>query len=100
MTKSPVTATVTLDEPIERDGETVGIVALRKPRSGELRGLSMIDVVKLEVDAIAELLPRITQPTLTPVEIANLSPADLFAMSTEIAGFFLPSGMKPETLIQ
>lgn len=93
-------AVVTLEEPIVRETETIAFLKLRKPKAGELRGLSMVDLVKLEVDTITELLPRIMMPPLTPVEIADLSPADLFAISTEVAGFFLPTGMMPETLTQ
>lgn len=83
-------ATVSLDEPIVRGDQTISTLGLRRPKSGEMRGLSMIDLVQLKVDAVHELLPRITVPPLIAHEVYNLSPADMFKLSTEIAGFFLP----------
>jgi len=82
--------TITFDEPVVRGEQSIASVALRRPKSGELRGLSMIDLVKLEVDAMHELLPRITMPPLTKPEVEGLSPADMFKLSTEVANFFLP----------
>lgn len=52
----------------------------------------MVDVVQLKVDALHELLPRITMPPLTRDEVEDLCPADFFKLSTEIADFFLPKG--------
>lgn len=90
--------TVTLGTPIVRGDQTVGMIQIRKPKSGELRGLSMVDLVKLEVDVLHTLLPRITIPNLTEVEVAALDPSDLFQCATEVAGFFLPAGMTANAL--
>ena len=94
----PIFAVVTLDTPIRRGEQTIGIVKLRKPRSGELRGLSMVDLVKLEVDALKRLLPRISEPHLTEADVDALDPSDLFQMASEVAGFLLPKGMQPDSL--
>ncbi|MGE5563133.1 MAG: phage tail assembly protein [Bacillota bacterium] len=96
--RKPVFADVTLEEPIARGETKVETVRLRRPESGELRGLSMVDIVKLEVEAIQELLPRISEPKLTDQEVRHLSAPDLFQLSAEIAGFFLPKGMNPASL--
>mgnify|MGYP001343802745 CR=1 FL=1 len=93
-----VFATVALDEPITRGSQSIDTVRLRRPKSGELRGLSMVDLVKLEVDALQKLLPRISDPMLTAQDVAELSPGDLFQLATEIAGFLLPKGMAPDSL--
>lgn len=82
--------TVSLEEPIIRGEQKIESLGLRRPRSGELRGLSMIDIVQLKIDAVHELLPRITMPPLTNSEVLNLSPSDLFKVSSEIASFFIP----------
>lgn len=91
-------ATVTLEQPIKREGGDVTEVKLRKPNAGELRGLSLVDVVKLEIDAVIKLVPRISLPFVAEQELHQLSPADLFAISTEIANFFLPKGTRQESL--
>lgn len=80
--------TVTLDTPIKRGDQTIDKVTLRKPRSGELRGVSLMDVAQLDVLALQKVLPRITSPILTEQDVGNLDPADLLALGAELAGFF------------
>lgn len=95
MTDTPkLSDPIELDDPIIRGEQTIASLKLRLPRSGELRGLSMVDIVKLEVDTLHQLLPRITMPALTVEEASNLSPADLFSLAGEVANFFLPKGLK------
>lgn len=80
--------TVTLDEPIKRGDTTITEVKLRKPKAGELRGVSLVDLGNLNVLALQQVLPRITSPTLTSHEISNLDPADLLSLGAEV-GYFL-----------
>jgi hypothetical protein len=84
--------TVTLETPIARGDTAIASVQLRKPASGELRGLSLAEVSTLKTDALIELLPRITMPPLTGAEVEALDPADLFQCAIEVAGFLLPAG--------
>lgn len=93
-------ATVTLSTPIKRDGGNVETIQLRRPNAGEMRGLSLVDVTKLEIDAIFKLVPRISMPFLTEPELASLSPADLLAISSEIASFFLPNAPTDKSLTE
>lgn len=81
--------TVTLDTPIVKGETTIDTLQLRKPRSGELRGLSLVDLGQLKVDALTEIVPRIAIPTITKADVANLDPADLLAIGAEIGGFLL-----------
>ena len=90
----PVTATVELDTPIKRNQEEVSKLTLRKPASGDLRGLSLADLINMDVDSITKVLPRISNPTLTEQEVREMDPADLAACGTEIAGFLLPKRLK------
>ena len=92
--------TVTLDTPIQRGDQTIGILQLRKPKSGELRGLSLVDLGQLKVDALTKILPRITQPGITEAEAANLDPADLLACGAEIGGFLLQRSQRTDVLAQ
>lgn len=88
--KQPETATVTLDTPIQRGDTTITTITLRKPRTGELRGLSLSDVLTTNVDAHIKLLPRISTPTLIAAEIEAMNPADFAALAGEVIGFLLP----------
>lgn len=79
--------TVQLDEPIQRGDTVISEIQLRKPKSGELRGVSLVDVANLDVLALQKVLPRITTPTLTAVEVNNLELADLMQLGAEVAYF-------------
>lgn len=93
---SQATKTVTLDYPIQRSKEKISELTLHKPSAGTLRGLSLTDILKLEVDAIATLLPRITQPTITKDEVYKLDTSDLVALSTEVATFLVKKSVLEE----
>ncbi|ROT46086.1 phage tail assembly protein [Pusillimonas sp. NJUB218] len=83
-------ASVQLDYPLKRGKTVVESVTIRRPNAGALRGLSLIDVVMMNVTTLQKLLPRITEPALTEVEIAqHVDPADLAAMGAEVAGFLV-----------
>lgn len=99
-TRAPASTTweqVTLDEPIVRGNKTIDTVNIRKPKSGELRRLALSDVARMEVDALATLLPRITEPALTAHEVQALDPADLMQCGTKVAGFLLPKGLRDDS---
>ncbi len=81
--------TVLLDVPIVRGKHTISELQVRRPRSGELRGLNLQDVLSLDINAMHKLLPRITVPSLTEAEVSELDPADLVELGTETASFFI-----------
>lgn len=83
---------VDLVEPITRGDITISQLTLRKPKAGELRGLTLSDVIGLEIAAILKLIPRISEPALTDGECQNLDPADLTEIGGSIRGFFMTRG--------
>ncbi|HWX66050.1 MAG TPA: phage tail assembly protein [Rhodanobacter sp.] len=91
-TGSVVTAptTVTLDSPIARGDQLIASLHLRRPKAGELRGVSLVELTQMEVGAIAKVLPRICDPFLTADDINKLEAPDLLKIGTEIALFLLP----------
>jgi len=96
---NPNTAVVTLDTPIERGTTTIAEVSLRKPMSGELRGVALTDLLNLEVNALRKVLPRITTPMLTDIEVGRMDPADLVELGTTVAGFLLRKSVKAEAFL-
>lgn len=86
---NPAFVTIQLDEPIQRGDNTINEIQLRKPKSGELRGVSLVDVANLQVLALQKVLPRITTPTLTTLDISNLDPADLMSIGAEVSYFLV-----------
>jgi hypothetical protein len=84
----PASAVITLETPILRGEQKIEKVALRKPVAGELRGIALADLMKLDVAALHVLLPRITAPTLTQQDVTQMDLVDLVAIGSEIVGFF------------
>lgn len=82
-----LTETVVLDSPIKRGATEVSSLTLRKPKAGELRGIALLDLVQLDVGALQKVLPRISSPTLTTHEVANMDPADLLECGGKVVGF-------------
>lgn len=83
--------TVVLDTPIKRGKTEISEIKVRKPNSGELRGLSLIRLGYLEVDDLSTLLPRVSNPPLTKQEIEELDPSDLMALGLKVASFLMQS---------
>lgn len=77
---------VPLTTPIKRGDVEVTEITLREPKSGELRGLDMYDVVRMNVNAMRTLVPRISNVTAN--EFDALSPKDLMSLAMEVSGFF------------
>lgn len=81
--------TVQLDTPIMRGKTQITEIVLRKPQSGALRGTRLQAIMDMDVGAMMTVIPRISIPTLTAQEMAELDPADLTALSVEVVTFLL-----------
>lgn len=90
--------TITLDTPIERGATTIAEITLRKPNAGELRGLSLQRLHSADTDELLKLLPRISQPSLTPHECAQLDPADLSEAGGIVISFLLKKSIRDAVL--
>lgn len=101
MTKATVTQAIaepiTLDTPLTRGDTKITELRLRKPTSGELRGVSLADVLQMQTDALITLIPRLSTPSLTAAEVRQMDPADLVQCGGEIAGFLLTKRAKGES---
>lgn len=78
-----------LDEPIKRGEQVIEQITIRKPKAGELRGVSLVDLGNINVVALQQVLPRISTPILTSQDVANLDPADLLEIGAEVASFLV-----------
>lgn len=87
---------ITLDTPITRGETKITEITLRKPTAGELRGCNLTDLLQMDVATLQRVLPRITSPALTEQDVGRMDPADMLQLGTEVSGFLLPKGMKPE----
>ena len=83
---------VALDQPITRGDTKIDSLQIRKPGTGELRGLKLTEVVQSDVDSLIVLLPRITIPNLTEDEVAQMDLADFVECCNQVAGFLPQRG--------
>ncbi len=79
-----------LQTPIQRGETQIDDVEIRKPAAGELRGVSLVELLQMDVGALITVLPRITTPSLTAQEVAALDPADMLTMGGSVSSFLLP----------
>jgi len=90
------TKTVTLDTPLRRGDAQITAVHVRKPLTAALKGIALTDLLQMKVDAIQQVLPRVTTPTLHKPDIDNLDPADLLQLGTAVIGFLLPKAQRAD----
>lgn len=83
------TASVALPLPIKRGDTEISELTLRKPRAGELRGVTLAHLLQSDITAILTVLPRISEPPIAQHEADALEPENLVAVTGEIVGFFL-----------
>lgn len=88
--------TITLDTPLMRGETKVTEVTLHKPNSGALRGVSLVAVMQMDVQALCTVVPRISSPSLTSHEVAAMDPADLMQIGMAVSGFLLPKSTREE----
>jgi len=88
--------TILLDTPIIRGKNSLNTLSLRKPQSGELRGVQLVELLNMDVTTLIKILPRITSPSITAPEAASMDPADLLACGSKISGFLLQKSVKTD----
>jgi hypothetical protein len=82
--------TLKLYSSIVRGENQLTEITLFKPNVAAMRSVSLNALLNMQVDAIAEMLPRISDPKLLPVEIEKMDCVDLLQAGVMIASFFLP----------
>jgi len=81
---------VPLEVPIMRGETRLDSITMRRPDSGALRGLSLVQLGQMNVDEIRKLLPRITLEGLIVEEVDRIDPADMMEIAGELGDFLLP----------
>lgn len=93
---APLMRSFTNDEPIMFGGKVLieagTEIMVRKPGSGELRGLKLTELIQLDVASLETIAPRITTPVI--MKGAILDPADLMQLGGEVMDFLLPKSAK------
>ena len=80
---------VLLSVPIQRGETSITNLTLRKPGSGELRGLNLQNLYVLDVGSILTVITRCSDPVLTSEEADSIDPADLMEIGGALKDFFM-----------
>jgi hypothetical protein len=88
------TQTIKLTKPIVRGETEITEIVLTKPKSGALRGLQLTTLQMGDVNALAKLLPRITEPKLNENDVDNMETEDLAEFADAVAGFLMNSATR------
>ena len=91
---APKMESLRLTTAIQRGEQSITQLALRKPKAGELRGLSMQELMNARISAVLDILPRITTPPITQQEADNMEVEDVANASGIIIGFFMTALQK------
>lgn len=83
---------ITLATPIKRGESEISELTLRKPTAGEMRGLTLQDIIASDVAALITITTRISDPHLIEAEVAGLEVDDFSEIGGAIRGFFMTSG--------
>ncbi|WP_186376506.1 phage tail assembly protein [Yersinia alsatica] len=85
--------TVVLQTPIKRGKTVINEVSLTGAlkQAGSLRGLKMYDIITTDVNALIKLLPRVTSPALTEIELVTMDTWDFSQLAQEVVTFLQPA---------
>lgn len=83
--------TVTLGYALMRGEQEIKTISFRKPVTGDLRGLTVTQLLNTDVDQMSAFLPRITTPSIMASEIEKLPVSDFLNLSMKALGFFTES---------
>lgn len=94
--------TVTLQTPIKRGEMEITQVCINSTlkQAGSLRGLKLYDILMSDVNSLMKLLPRVTTPMLTEVEVAQLDTWDFAQLGQEVAVFLQPASVMATDLTE
>lgn len=89
-------AWVPLDNPITRGDQKVEKIMLRKPLGGDLRGVKLVDVYNMDVTAMSQVVPRISEPMIAKDEFMGMDGEDIASICGEVVGFLLTKRQKAD----
>ncbi len=87
--QDPNIKSIKFDVGFKRGEQTITEVVIRKPKTRALRGLTLVNVLQLDVDTMAKLAPRITTPTMSENDVYDLDPVDVTKLCKEVISFFV-----------
>lgn len=78
---------IDFDEDVFLGGENTNKIQIREPRSGDLRGLKVMDLLNLDVLSIITLVPRLN-PRIKKAELEDLALSSMLTLQKQVVDFF------------
>lgn len=72
-------------------------LTIRKPLTGDLRGVKLVNFIELDIDSLAKVLPRVTTPSIEEHEVFELDLMDLTEITKAIASFLSETSSSAKT---
>lgn len=94
------TQKITLKNGIQSGKNLITEFTVRKPLTGDLRGVKLIDFIDLDIDSLAKVLPRITTPSIAEHEVFDLDLLDLSEITKVVIGFLSQNSTDAKTVSQ
>lgn len=79
------TKKIELDIAIKNGDTEINEFSLRKPLGGDLRGVNLMDLMNMKIEALATVLPRISTPVIHEHQVYQLELSDI---ANVFAGIF------------
>lgn len=87
---------IPLETPLKRGPNEYHDIILKKPLGGDCKGINLTALHQANVDSLAILLPRVTEPQLVSVEVYRMGVDDLGEFGGAVIGFLLTKKAKAE----
>ena len=84
---------IPLSNAIERGKTKISEVLIRKPKGGDLRGLSLMLVAQSDYDTMVKLIPRVSEPVIHKHDLDDMDVSDLMDVTMGVASFFVKGEM-------
>lgn len=97
---NPDVEVITLDTSLMMGTQEITQVEVRKPNAKALQGLKIADLIQGDVNAVLTLLPKVTNPTLTPGQVQQLDPCDIAQFGAVFIAFLQPKSTRAALLQQ
>ncbi len=88
--------TVDLERPLKRGDQKIAKIVLRRPEGGELRGVDLISLYRMDVVAVSKVVPRISSPVVASAEFLTMPAPDIAAICNKVSDFLLTKQQKAE----
>lgn len=89
MTTPADITTVTLHDPIPYGSGTLAEIKIRRPTTGDLRGVKVAQMHDFDFGILQDILPRISLQPLTAQQVGSISLPDGMELMMVISGFFV-----------